>query len=99
MQGSDGDVAAALQSFHALPGTKSYLIRAGQGGSLGHAAHQPRRFLFTASAYKTFVFAQYLREVEAGLLSEDEQLVIDAMPIGLATIERARPAGRLPPYQ
>jgi beta-lactamase class A len=77
MQDSGGDLAAALQSFHALPGTKSYLIRAGQGGSLGHVAHQPRRFMFTASAYKTFVLGQYLREVEAGLLSEDEQLAID----------------------
>jgi beta-lactamase class A len=77
MQDGGGDLAAALQSFHALPGTKSYLIRAGQGGSLGHVAHQPRRFMFTASAYKTFVLGQYLREVEAGLLSEDEQLAID----------------------
>jgi beta-lactamase class A len=46
-------------------------------GSFRRIAHQPDLFLFTASAYKTFVLAQYLRDVEAGLLSEDEPLVID----------------------
>jgi len=61
----------------ALPGTKSYLIHAGQGGSLHRIAHRPNLFLFTASAYKTFVLGQYLRDVEAGLLAEDEQLAID----------------------
>jgi beta-lactamase class A len=39
--------------------------------------HRPDLFLFTASAYKTFVLAQYLRDVEAGRLVEDEQLAID----------------------
>ncbi len=72
-----GDLGAALQRFLALPGTKSYLIHAGEGGSLGRIAHQPKLLLFTASAYKTFVLAQYLRDVEANLLSEDEQLAID----------------------
>jgi beta-lactamase class A len=71
------DLNGALQRFLALPGTKSYLIHVGQGGSLGRIAHQPNLFLFTASAYKTFVLGQYLRDVEAGLLSEDEQLAID----------------------
>jgi beta-lactamase class A len=76
-QGTSGDLTAALRRFLALPGTKSYLIHAGQGGSLRRIAHQPHLFLFTASAYKTFVLAQYLRDVEAGLLSEDEPLAID----------------------
>src|SRR5215218_10764008 len=71
------DLDAALRRFRALPGTTSYLIHAGQGGSLGRIAHQPNLFLFTASAYKTFVLGQYLRNAEAGLLSEDEQLAID----------------------
>src|SRR3954452_4407377 len=71
------DLGAALQRFLALPGTKSYLIHAGQGGSLHRIAHRPHLFLFTASAYKTFVLGQYLRDVEAGLLAEDEQLAID----------------------
>jgi beta-lactamase class A len=76
-QGARGDLAAALRRFLALPGTKSYLIHAGQGGSLRRIAHQSNLFLFTASAYKTFVLGQYLRDVEAGLLFEDEQLAID----------------------
>jgi beta-lactamase class A len=72
-----GDLDAALRRFLALPGTKSYLIHVGQGGALRRIAHQPGLFLFTASAYKTFVLGQYLRDVEAGRLSEDEQLAID----------------------
>jgi len=71
----NGDLDAALQRFAALPGTKSYLVHVGPGGSAGQVAEQPDLVLFTASAYKTFVLGQYLRDVEAGLLSEDEQLV------------------------
>jgi beta-lactamase class A len=74
---SNGDLAAALRAYRALPGTKSYLIHVGPGGSLGRVAHRPHLSLFTASAYKTFVLGQYLRDVEAGTLSEDEQLAID----------------------
>jgi len=74
---ASGGLDAALRRFLALPGTKSYLIHVGQGGALRRIAHQPDLFLFTASAYKTFVLGQYLRDVEAGLLSEDEQLAID----------------------
>jgi beta-lactamase class A len=72
-----GDLGAALQRYLALPGTKSYLIHAGPGGSLGRLAHRPDLFLLTSSTYKTFVLGQYLRDVEAGLLSEDAQLAID----------------------
>jgi beta-lactamase class A len=74
---ADGDLDAALQRFMALPGTKSYLLHVGPGGSAGRIAERPDLFLFTASAYKTFVLGQYLRDVEAGLLSEDEPLAID----------------------
>jgi beta-lactamase class A len=72
-----GNLDMALRRFLALPGAKSYLIHAGQGGSFGRIAHRPNLFLFTASAYKTFVLGQYLRDVEAGRLAEDEQLAID----------------------
>ena len=72
-----GGLDTALRRFLALPGTKSYVIHVGQGGALRRIAHQPGLFLFTASAYKTFVLGQYLRDVEAGRLSEDEQLAID----------------------
>jgi beta-lactamase class A len=75
--GGNGGLAAALQAYRALPGTKSYLIHVGPGGSLGRVAYQPSLSFFTASAYKTFVLGQYLRDVEVGLLSEDEQLAID----------------------
>lgn len=67
----------ALRRYLALPGTKSYLIHTGEGGSLGRIAHRPDLFMFTASAYKTFVLGQYLRDVEAGRLTENEQLAID----------------------
>ena len=71
------DLDAALRRFQALPGTKSYLIHVGQGGSRGRFEHVPDLVLFTASAYKTFVLGQYLRDVESGLLSEDEPMAID----------------------
>src|SRR5438270_6519722 len=76
-RGASADLDPALRRYLALPGTKSYLIHVGQGGALRRIAHQPDLFLFTASAYKTFVLGQYLRDVEAGLLSEDEPLAID----------------------
>ena len=72
-----GDLDAALQRFAALPGTKSYLLHVGPGGSAGQVAEQPDLLLFIASAYKTLVLGQYLRDVEAGRLSEDAQLAID----------------------
>jgi beta-lactamase class A len=41
------------------------------------AAHRPELRLFVGSAVKTFILAQYLREVEAGRLSEDQKITID----------------------
>ena len=72
-----GDLGAAIGQFLELPGDKSYVVHVGQGGSIGRIAHRPKLFLFTASAYKTFVLGQYLRDVEAGLLSEDEPLALN----------------------
>ena len=66
-----GALGAALRRFLALPGTKSYLIHVGRSGSLRRVVHRPDLLLFTASAYKTFVLGQYLRDVEAGRLAED----------------------------
>jgi beta-lactamase class A len=74
---ADGDLDAALQRFMALPGTKSYLLHVGPGGSGGRIAERPDLFLFTASAYKTFVLGQYLRDAEAGLLPLGKPLAID----------------------
>jgi beta-lactamase class A len=76
-RGASGGLDAALRRYLALPGTKSYLIHVGQGGALRRIEHKPGLFLFTASAYKTLVLAQYLRDVEAGRLSEDDPLAID----------------------
>jgi beta-lactamase class A len=74
----EGDnLGAPLRRYLDLPGTKSYLVHAGPGGALGQLAYHSDRFLFTASAYKTFVLGQYLRDVETGVLSEDEQVAID----------------------
>lgn len=72
-----GDLDASVQQFLALPGTKSFLLEAGDGGSAGRIAHQPGLPLFIASTYKTFVLGQYLRDVDAGRLSEDEELPIN----------------------
>ena len=71
------DLDAALRRFRALPGTPSYLVHVGQGGSLGRFGNMPNLVLFTASAYKTFVLGQYLRDAEAGRLPEDEPIAID----------------------
>ena len=39
--------------------------------------HEPDRLLFVGSAVKTFILTEYLRGVEAGHLSLDQQLAID----------------------
>lgn len=72
-----GDLDSALRQFQTLPGTQSYLIHVGNGGSQGRIDYHPTRLLFVGSAYRTFVLAQYLLDVEAGLLSDKEQLAID----------------------
>lgn len=63
-----------LRRFESLPGTTSFRIDVGRHelASDGSATQ-----LFVASAIKTFVLCQYLRDVEAGVLSEDEQLPVD----------------------
>jgi beta-lactamase class A len=91
-----GGLDAALQRFAALPGTTSYLIHAGQGAAADRIAHQPDLRLFVGSAFKTFVLAQYLRDVEAGLLSEDEQLPIDDDVRNLGSPVFLNLAGRTP---
>jgi beta-lactamase class A len=68
---------AALKRFLKLPGRKSYLLHIGRGGSVGSFAYWPNLFLFVASAYKTLVLGQYLRDIETGRLSEDEPVAID----------------------
>jgi beta-lactamase class A len=75
-----GDTTAidgALARFAALPGSTSYVIEAERTPSPWRAEHLPQAPMFVGSAIKTFILATFLREMEAGRLSEDEQLPID----------------------
>ena len=69
-----GGLQAKLQQFEAFPGTKSFRIDV---GSETIASNRAGLQLFVASAIKTFILAQYLRDVEAGRLSLDEQLPVN----------------------
>ncbi|MFC7399268.1 serine hydrolase [Chelatococcus sp. GCM10030263] len=68
---------AAVGRFSSLPGTSSCLVVAGHPEVRWQVGHNPGTRLFIASAFKTFVLAQFLREVEAGRLSEETQEAID----------------------
>jgi beta-lactamase class A len=70
-------IDAALARFAALPGSTSYVIEAERTPSPWRAEHMPLVPMFVGSAIKTFILATFLREMEAGRLSEDEQLPID----------------------
>jgi beta-lactamase class A len=66
-----------VDRFAKLPATASCLVVAGHPTPLWQAGHDPGARLFIGSAFKTFVLAQFLREMEAGRLSEDTQSTID----------------------
>jgi beta-lactamase class A len=74
-----GELHAKLQQFEAFPGTKSFRIDVGSETVASESAGVQR---FVASAIKTFIVAQYLREVEAGRFSEDEQLPVEGRDRG-----------------
>jgi beta-lactamase class A len=63
-----------LRQFRAFPGTKSYRIDVGDRVV---AADFPATQRFVASAIKTFILCQFLRDVEAGRYSEDDQLAVN----------------------
>ena len=67
---------AAIGRFAALPAA-SCLIVADHPAKPWHASHQPATRLFIGSAVKTFILAQYLRDLEMGQLAEDTQMPID----------------------
>jgi beta-lactamase class A len=73
---ADGAIQAAVARFAALP-SASCLIVAEHPTAPWQASHAPATRLFVGSAVKTFILAQYLREVEAGRLTEDQQMRID----------------------
>ena len=70
-------VQAAVSRFAKIPGTTSCLVAAEHPTAPWQVAHDPKARLFVGSAVKTFILAQVLREVEAGRLSESEQVAID----------------------
>ena len=71
------DLSAALTQFTALPGVTSYVVDVPRQSSPWRAEHNPHASIFVGSAIKTFILATFLREMEAGRLSEDEQWAID----------------------
>ncbi len=75
-QGAPARVQAAVARFAALP-SASCLVVADHPTAPWQASHLPAARLFIGSAVKTFILAQYLREVEAGRLTEDQQMKID----------------------
>ena len=78
--GAAGDparVQAAVERFARLSPTTSALVVAEHLAAPWRVAHDPGARLFVGSAVKTFILAQYLREVEAGRLTEKAQLAID----------------------
>src|SRR5262249_35399063 len=66
-----------LEKFLSLPGNKSAQIDVDIPRRPWRVAHEPDAPLFCGSCFKTFVLTTYLQEVEAGRLSESEQLKID----------------------
>lgn len=74
---SGGPIPGLLDGFLALPGSKAAQIDVGALGKTWQVAHAAEAALFCGSCFKTFVLATYLREVEAGRLSLDEQLAVD----------------------
>jgi beta-lactamase class A len=74
--GSNG-IPGLLDDFLALPGAKSAQLDVDAVSAPWRVTHDPDASLFCGSAFKTFVLAAYLKEVEAGRLSEAEQLTID----------------------
>jgi beta-lactamase class A len=74
--GGGARVQAAVARFAALPAA-SCLVVAEHPTAPWQAAHLPEARRFVGSAVKTFILAQYLREVEAGRLGEDQQMTID----------------------
>jgi beta-lactamase class A len=68
---------AAVDRFARIPATASCLVVVDQPSAPWRAAHDPAARMFVGSAVKTFILAQYLREVEAGRLTEDQQAKVD----------------------
>ncbi len=66
-----------LEAFLSLPGNKSGQIDVDASRRPWQVTHDPDAALFCGSCFKTFVLTTYLQDVEAGRLSESEQIKID----------------------
>lgn len=75
-RGADNGVQAAVARFAALP-SASCLVVAEHPTAPWQVSHAPATRLFVGSACKTFILAQCLREIEAGLLEEGRPTTID----------------------
>jgi len=75
--GQSGTSKSLLDAFVALPGTKSAQVDIDGARGVRRIAYQPDSALFCGSCFKTFVLSTYLQGLEAGKLSESEQLPID----------------------
>ena len=73
----NGRVDAALARFAELPARARGLVVAEHPTAPWRASHDSALRLFVGSAVKTFFLAQFLRDVEAGRVSEDQQVPID----------------------
>jgi beta-lactamase class A len=76
-RGSDDRVEEGIREFLKLPGKQSFAIEVGPPGRSWRRAYRPDAQIFIGSAIKTFILATFLRFVEMGALSENQQLSID----------------------
>jgi len=73
-----GALEQALRSFDRLPGTVSYQITVDKPGRQAwQVSRNPTTQMFVGSAVKTFILAQYLKDLEDGRLAADARLVVD----------------------
>jgi beta-lactamase class A len=70
-------VQAAVDSFAKLPVTTSCFIAAEHPKTPWTVGHDPGARLLVGSAVKTFILAAYLREIEGGRLTLDQQIAIN----------------------
>jgi beta-lactamase class A len=75
--GRDKVAPRLLKAFLSLPGEKSAQIDVDAPRHPWRIAHEPDALLFCGSCFKTFVLTTFLQEVEAGRLSESDQIDIN----------------------
>jgi beta-lactamase class A len=90
-----GRLQAAIDRFATLPAA-SCLVVADHPVKPWRVSHQPGTRLFVGSAIKTFILAQYLRDVEAGRLTEDAQMPLDDSVRSLSSPVFLKLAGTVP---